>query len=143
MQFPVKIAKTTGKGSTIFSYQNHYHAAELEIQFIKRGVGYYFIRDRRYPVKPGSALIIHSHEIHHFFSPDEKPFIDKISIMLYPSIFNKPEQFLSLIKCRENFPHQIFFGEREFSTIEFLLNLAESEIREKKEVLAAGCNEFY
>ncbi|MCM8816708.1 MAG: AraC family transcriptional regulator [Candidatus Omnitrophica bacterium] len=131
-QFPVKITKTTKTGLEIPTYRNHYHVDETEIQFIKRGTGFYFIKDRRYPIKPASVLIIHSHEIHHFFSPDEKPFIDKISVMLCPSIFNKPEHFLPILRCRENFPHQIFFNEREFSTIEFLLNLVESEIREKK-----------
>lgn len=131
-QFPVKITKTTVTDSGISSYQNHYHADELEIQFIKRGNGFYFIKDRRYPVKPASSLIIHSYEIHHFFSFNEKPFIDKTSLILYPSIFKKGVYLSSLTKCRKNFPHQVFFNEREFSTIEFLLNFADSEIRHKK-----------
>ncbi|MCX7704869.1 MAG: AraC family transcriptional regulator [bacterium] len=134
-QFPVRITRTTGTGFNISSYQNHYHAAELEIQFIRRGTGYYFIKDRRYPVKPASALVIHSYEIHHFFTLDEKPFIDKTSIILYPTIFNKSflaEHLGYLITCRKNFPHQVFFSQGEFSIIEFLLTLAHGEITHRR-----------
>lgn len=131
-QFPVKISWTKSTDLPFSPGLSHYHAMELEIQFIKRGSGFYFIKDRRYPVKPASALIIHRHEIHHFFSLDEKPFIDKISIMLNPSVFKKSflaENLPSITECRKDFPHQIFFNEREFSIIEFLLNIADREIK--------------
>ncbi|MGC8805874.1 MAG: hypothetical protein ACP5QD_08085, partial [Candidatus Ratteibacteria bacterium] len=88
-QFPVRIVHTKTNAFTGAISISHYHAMELELQFIKRATGFYFIKDTRYYVKPFSVLIIHRYEVHHFFSEEKNPFIDKISVMLSPKIFEQ------------------------------------------------------
>ncbi|MCM8821608.1 MAG: AraC family transcriptional regulator [Candidatus Omnitrophica bacterium] len=143
--FPVKIAHARGYGETFPSHRLHYHTADLEMQFIKKGEGFYFIKNRRYAVKPSSALVIHSNEVHHFFSGGAKNFIDKTSVMLYPGIFKKTfieKHISSLIYCNKNFPHQIFFSDKEFSIIEFLLDAADSEIKQQNKFWKESTTNF-
>ncbi|HOK80735.1 MAG TPA: AraC family transcriptional regulator [bacterium] len=133
-QFPVRIVHTKTNAFTGTITISHYHAMELELQFIKRATGFYFIKDTRYPVKPFSVLIIHRYEVHHFFSSEKNPFIDKISLMLSPKIFEQlqiSKDIAPIFECKPDFSHQILLTGKEFSKIEFLLNQAKEEMEQR------------
>ncbi len=133
-QFPLSIVHTRIPDFNLAPII-HYHAMEFELQFIKYGTGYYFIKDRRFPVRPSSVMIIHRYDLHHYVRSEEKPFIDKTCVILSPCLFEKTriqKHISSIMKCSKDFNHHLLFGENEFSKMEYLLVQAENEMKEKK-----------
>lgn len=132
-QFPLSIVHTKIPEFNS-AYIEHYHAMELELQFFKRGDGYYFIKNRRFPIKPASVMIIHRYDVHHYIKSEEKPFIDKICVILSPNLFEETQtrRYISFItRCSKNFNHHLLFREDDFSKMELLLDWAKDEMKKK------------
>jgi len=104
-------------------YRSHlaYHR-ELEFHFIKKGNGFYFIRNKRYPLARNHLIVIRTGEIHKFIPSEPYSYIEKGSLYLPPSLVTSDRKLGAIIrKC----PHIISLTE-EAMLIEFILkNIAE------------------
>lgn len=107
-----------------YSYTGNlaYHK-EYEIHFIKKGKGYYFIKNRKYPFSHNNLIIIKSEEIHRFISSETTTHIEKGSLYFLPSFINQHNEIKEVI---DKSPHIIKLGEREATLIEIIFrNIAE------------------
>lgn len=116
---PLKIDKFKGEAERIPSLP-HFHIYEIEIQFIKEGDGYYFIKDKKYKIEKGKVLLIHKKDLHYFIKPEYKTDLSKICIMMRKELLGENLNFFkSIFKCKEN--HEIYLGYRDFILSEILL----------------------
>lgn len=116
---PIKVNKFEGYPEDIVS-PPHFHDFELEIQFIKEGSGYYFIKNKKYKIEKGKVFIIHKKDLHYFIPFEERSQIKKITIMMKKDILQENTRFFnSVFKCGNL--HQVYLKEKDFVISELLL----------------------
>ncbi|MCM8804980.1 MAG: AraC family transcriptional regulator [Candidatus Omnitrophica bacterium] len=109
---PLKITKFKGFAERIES-PPHFHIYEIEIQFIKEGNGYYFIKNKKYKVESRKVFIIHKKDIHYFIKPEINTEMEKITIMMKKDVLEENAKlFDKVFKC-DNL-HQIHLNENDF-----------------------------
>ncbi len=101
---------------------------ELEIHYIKKGNGSYFIKNKNYSFSKNHLIIIKNREIHSFI-PRSSSYIEKGCILFSPSIVNKDKELKLII---ETCPHNILLDERETILTEFIFKNIASETINKK-----------
>ncbi|MCM8762172.1 MAG: AraC family transcriptional regulator [Candidatus Omnitrophica bacterium] len=112
-----------------YSYTGNlaYHK-EYEIHFIKKGKGYYFIKNKKYPFTHNNLIVIRSEEIHRFI-PSKPPITIEKGSIYFPSSFIKNSKIKEII---ESSPHIIKLGEREATLIEIIFRSITEEIERKE-----------
>lgn len=110
------------KSNIFLAYHN-----ELELHYIKRGAGAYFIKNRKYPFTKDHLVVIKPREIHTFL-PEFHSYIEKGSLYFLPSFIPRKELEFIIKKC----PHIIQLTEKEGTLIEVVLKNLGEEIKEKK-----------
>ncbi|MCM8820409.1 MAG: AraC family transcriptional regulator [Candidatus Omnitrophica bacterium] len=104
-----------------------YHK-ECEIHFIKKGKGYYFIENRKYPFSHNNLIVIRSEEIHRSIPSNPPINIEKGSIYFPPS-FIKNSKIKEII---DGCPHIIRLDEREATLIEVIFRSISEEIKKQE-----------
>lgn len=123
--YPVKcIWQTHSSPSGNLAYHKEY-----EIHYIKKGSGYYFIKNRKYPFTHNNLVIIKSEEIHRFISSTSSMYVEKGSLYFSPSLINKNRKMKEIM---ENSPHIVKLGEREATLIEIIFRSIIVEIGRKE-----------
>lgn len=129
---PIKVHKFVGYPEEIIS-PPHFHDFELEIQFIKEGTGYYFIKNKKYKIEKGKVFIIHKKDLHYFISSKERSKIEKITLMIKKDILcENAKIFNPLFKCETL--HQVYLKERDFLISELLLEEIWENIKKVKKL---------
>jgi len=105
-----------------------YHE-EIEIHFIKRGSGSYFIKNRLYPFEKNYLIIIKSEETHRFIPSGNNSLLEKGSLYISPSFIKADKKLYSTLK---NCPHTIILSEREATLTEIILKNIADEINRKE-----------
>jgi len=105
-----------------------YHE-EIEIHFIKRGSGSYFIKNRLYPFEKNYLIIIKSEETHRFIPSGNNSLLEKGSLYISPSFIKADKKLYSTLK---NCPHTITLSEREATLTEIILKNIADEINRKE-----------
>jgi len=101
-----------------------YHR-EYEIHFIKKGSGYYFIKNRKYPFSHNNLVVIKREEIHRFIPPTPAVYIEKGSLYFSPSFINKNQRMKDVLEVA---PHIIELNEREATFVEIIFRNIANEI---------------
>ncbi|MCM8820407.1 MAG: AraC family transcriptional regulator, partial [Candidatus Omnitrophica bacterium] len=122
--YPIKCDFISGKPT---STNLRYHE-EYEIHYIKKGAGYYFIKNKKYSFSHNNLIIIKSKEIHRFVSYDPPVYIEKRTLYISPS-FMKNKVFKNIIDLS---PSIINIEEKDATIIEFILKNISEEIEKKK-----------
>lgn len=135
-QFPFTISITRDKSANR-SGESHYHILEIELQYIRSGSGAYFIKDRKYPLKENSILIIHKGEVHNYIKGNSSIYMDKVYLAFNPSIFKNTqytyEKLISRIsECKKKFIHQVLFPPEESQRADLIISNITSEWENKK-----------
>ena len=135
-EFPFTTSATKGKSSNR-SGDSHYHIFEIELQYVKYGSGAYFIKDRKYPLKENSILIIHKGEVHNYIKGDSLAPMDKVYLAFNPSIFrNTGHTYKKLIsritEDKKDFIHQVLFHPEESQRADLIIYNITSEWKNKK-----------
>jgi len=100
-----------------------YHK-EVEIHFIKRGKGFYFIHNRKYFFDTDTAIIIYPDQ-QHFFHLDYPYFIEKVSVYFSPNFLKKVNFDINSI------PHFVNLLGREKAEIQLIIDVMRSEIADE------------
>ena len=124
---PVK-CRWNSPSSKIYPTNLAYHK-EVEIHYIKKGTGSYFIKNRLYPFEKNYLIIIKSEEIHRFLPSGNNPLLEKGSLYLSPSFIKADKKLYSTLK---NCPHTIILSEREATLTEIILKNIADEINRKE-----------
>lgn len=135
--FPFRIdPDVPGAQSGDYSRFYHLHPLAIEFQYIRSGNGFYFIKNRRYPLHPKALFIIHGHDTHSYIKDKAPLLLNKTSLHFSKTLFKDFPSFLSLSRnitiCRRNFSHQIHFNEKEAVKVELLLERLQGEWRKKE-----------
>ncbi|MDD5686515.1 MAG: AraC family transcriptional regulator [Elusimicrobia bacterium] len=132
--FPFRIRTTNNIIDLKGSY--HVHPFTVEFHYIRSGNGYYFIKDRRYSIKEKSLLIIHGQDIHTYRRKENQTHVDQVTLFFSNSLFKKYSLIQPIVKkittCHNNFPHQLFFNEKEAIGLELTLDTLQKEWKNKK-----------
>jgi len=111
---PVKILYV--QGAPPFPGPLAYHH-EMEIQYIKRGQGAYFIRDRNYSFHRNSLLVIRPDEIHRI-DIGLSSYVEKYSFCFTVGFLGERSHLTDL---PEDFPRLLELTEREATAIEVII----------------------
>ncbi|MDO9464061.1 MAG: AraC family transcriptional regulator [bacterium] len=135
-EFSFTTSITRGKSSNR-SGESHYHIFEIELQYVRYGSGAYFVKDRKYPLKEDSILIIHKGEVHNYIKGDSLAPMDRVYLAFNPSIFrNTQYTYKKLIshitECKKNFSHQVSFPPEESQRADLIISNITSEWENKK-----------
>ncbi|MDD3927447.1 MAG: AraC family transcriptional regulator [bacterium] len=104
-----------------------YHR-EAELQFVKQGLGSYFIQDRNYAFKKNSLIVIRPNEVHRLIPhPDLR--IEKCTI-IFPETLLDDDSKLTCFPA--DFPRHICLSERDATDIEVILRSIEDERRYRR-----------
>ncbi len=122
---PVKILYVCGKPSLPSSLTYH---REIEIQYIKRGQGAYFIHDHNYSFHKNSLLVIRPDELHRI-DIELTPYVEKYSIC-FAADFLDEESYL--VDLPDDFPRLFALSEREAAVTEVIARniIAEKESKQ-------------
>lgn len=105
-----------------------YHST-VELQFIKRGKGAYFVEGERCPFSGGTLIVIHPNEIH-CQMVEENEEVEKATIFFDLSIFGRQKKNANTLK---NLSRIIHFSDREATDFEMLVRSMMYEREEKGE----------
>jgi len=122
-KIPVLIKEVKNKFNRSQDIKITYHR-ELEIHFIKRGKGFYFIHNRKYSFDTDTAIIIYPDQ-QHFSHLDYPYFIEKISVYFSPDFLKKINFDISSI------PHSVKLSGREKAEIHLIIDVIRSEIADE------------
>ncbi|MDD3926986.1 MAG: AraC family ligand binding domain-containing protein, partial [bacterium] len=114
VECPVKIHYDQGERSYSGSLAYHF---EMEIQYIRKGQGAYFIRDRSYPFHTNSLLVIRPGEIHRF-DPVVPAYIEKYSFCFAVDFLDERSHLADL---PEDSPRLLELTEREATAAEVII----------------------
>lgn len=102
-----------------------YHR-DVEFHYIKKGEGFYFIQNRRYPFSKNNVMAIKSGEIHKFIR--QSSFVEK-GTLYFPLSFLKTGLLKNIVReC----PHVTALAEKEAMLAEIMLKNIAGEIESKK-----------
>ncbi len=130
--FPFNVI-TSVKGYETFgeSKNYHIHPFAVEIQYIRSGSGYYFIKNRKYPFKAGTLFIIHGDELHAFIRGEEGVLVKKTYMAFSYSFFAKYPEMKPVMdkisKCRAGFHHRLQLDGTSATHVEFLADILQGE----------------
>jgi len=125
-KIPVIIKEVKNKFDSPPDINLAYHR-EVEIHFIKRGKGFYFIHNRKYFFDTNTAIVIYPDQ-QHFSHLDHPYFIEKVSVYFSPNFLKKINFDINSI------PHSINLSGKEKAEILLIIDVMRSEI--------AGENKF-
>jgi AraC-like DNA-binding protein len=135
--FPYMIK--TGKAVGSVSGMYHRHPEIMELQYIHKGSGMYFIRDRIYHFSENSLMIIHGDDIHAHLREENSHIetITKTTVMFSKKLFAKALKrnnnlLNSLFFPAETFKHKINLSGQDAAEFEMLLSLQEKEVECKR-----------
>ncbi|MDD3925854.1 MAG: AraC family transcriptional regulator [bacterium] len=97
---------------------------EFEVQFIKHGQGFYFIRNHNYLFQKNSLIVIPPH-ILHALTPRQGVHIEKIRLMFQSSILKQDQQLAAFPK---GFPYHINLLENDASDLETVFHRIHKEL---------------
>ena len=130
-EFPFAVNRI-GAPAASYAYSYHSHPEVIELQYIHRGTGWYFIKNRRYPLRDRSLLIIHRHELHSYIPAEKTERLDKVHVIFsYPFFRDCLPHFRRLLNrvllCRRNFSHQLQLTAEEAARMEMLILSLDTE----------------
>lgn len=105
----------------------HYHR-EIELQYIKRGSGAYFIGGKRYPFRRDSLLIIRPYEVHNH-AWDVDSCLEKVTVM-FPRVCLKDCQ--CRVRSLAPIPHHLRFSTSESIRVDLLIQEMDRERHSKE-----------
>lgn len=104
----------------------HCHSSAVELHFFHEGRGFYFIKDRRYPIRRNSALIARQNEVHYYIPDTPACFKQDTRLIFLPAILSRKYRFLrdDMAFFEKRSPgdnRQIIFGEKEAAAVRIIL----------------------
>ncbi|MBI2438458.1 MAG: helix-turn-helix transcriptional regulator [Lentisphaerae bacterium] len=121
--FPVKISFKRGRFGSDFILRHH---PEAEIQFIKKGLGAYYVGNRRYPFARNALLFIKPNAMHRYMHWTGQ-YVEKITLVFAPRFLSKGRVLpLKLPVC-------FCPSDKEAAEFESLMNAISEEMELKKE----------
>ncbi|MDD5688270.1 MAG: AraC family transcriptional regulator [Elusimicrobia bacterium] len=131
--FPFFISTTIADNTRSKFY--HLHPFTLEFHYFRFGNGFYFIKDKRYPIKPKSLFIIHGNDIHTYIKAKNPLAVSKTTLFFSNSLLKSFPSLQPLmeniITCHKNFSHQIHINEKEIIDVEFIVDILQKEWNSK------------
>ena len=121
-EFPIKLGFCRGKFGSDFLLRHH---PEAEIQFIKKGMGAYYIRNRRYPFVRNTVLLIKPNLKHRYMHWTGQ-YVEKIALMFSLNLINDRRLVSGL-------PVHFRLSDKEAAEAEMLLNSIREEKAAKRE----------
>jgi len=119
-KIPIIINEIKGKFNRSPDINLAYHR-EVEIHFIKRGKGFYFIHNRKYFFDTDTAIVIYPDQ-QHFFYLDYPYFVEKVSVYFSPIFLKKINFDINSI------PHSVNLSGKEKAEIHLIIDVMRSEI---------------
>ncbi len=104
------------------------HHREFELHLVKRGVGAYFIRDRRVPFRKNTLVMIPAN-LTHRFAPDPGTRVEKYTLIFCPQ---RCRRMSAAIRRAAASPTALALSEREMTDIEMVLGSMAAECAARK-----------
>lgn len=133
-KFPIVISPYRGHRRSV-GY--HYHTFDTELVYVYSGSGFFFIKDRRYPLRNNLVFFIHKYDIHRYIPGKDSNFRDLVIIIFSIKIFKIILPYLKdifglFLKCDKKFPHSIQLKDEYVVESEILVKQLVKEAELKK-----------
>ena len=114
----------------------HVHPHYIEIQYVRFGNSFFFIKDRRYQFKSRSLFIIHGQDVHCTIQGKELVPVDKTRITFSRRLLKDfPKSYQPVVRrvcsCRKGFPHRIQLDEENAVEMEMIIDALQKEWNER------------